>query len=120
MPLELEAHQRAKATRYFLLGWNPDAVAHEIRCSERTIYRIHANLMMHGSHSKPRLRTMGCPRKLTPYDEDLLIDFLARYPTSTLPEMSWFIWEERGILVSDSTISRVLKGKEVVEEEGTP
>jgi hypothetical protein len=74
---------------------------------------------MYNSPIKPRFRSMGAPRKLTPYDEDLLLSFFNRFPTSTLDEMTWFIWEERVILVSRPTIS-VVAEEEMDEEEVAP
>jgi transposase len=111
MLFAFEAYQRAKAVRYFFFGWKPELIFHELRCYERTISKMRVNLWMYNALTKPSRRTIGCPRKLTLHDEDLFFFFLARYPTSTLPEMSWFIWEERGIMVNESTIFRALKRK---------
>jgi transposase len=93
----LDAFQRAKAVRYLLLGWRPDAIASEIRCHLVTVYRMERNLYIWGSATKPRIRTIGQPRKLTPADEEALFSYLTRYPTAFLMEMAWFIWEERDI-----------------------
>ena len=54
---------------------------------------------MYNAPTKPCLRSKGCPRKLTPIDEDLIIEFLSRYPTSSFPG---------GVWVSTSTVSRKL------------
>jgi hypothetical protein len=40
----LDPFQRAKAVRYLLLGWRPDAIADEIHCHQATVYRIKRNL----------------------------------------------------------------------------
>ena len=49
---------------------------------------MRANLWIYNAPTKPCLRSKGCPRKLTPFDEELIIDFLSRYPTFSLPEMT--------------------------------
>lgn len=109
MPLALEPLQRAKAVRYLLLRWKPEDIAHEIRCHPSTIYRIQANLWKYGTSVKPHIRLKGQPCKITPATEALLIDFLVRNPTSNQTEMAWFMWEECGVSVTQSTVSRVLK-----------
>ena len=106
----LEPPYCAKAVRYLLLGWPPEDIAREIHCHVATMYRMLANLWMYNAPTKPCLRSKGCPRKLTPFAVELIIEFLSRYPTSSLPELTWFIiWEKRGVRVSTSKLSRMLK-----------
>ena len=51
----LKPPQRAKAVRYFLLGWSPEDIAREIHCHATTIYRMRANLWMYNVPTKPCL-----------------------------------------------------------------
>jgi transposase len=104
----LDPMRRARAVQYLLLGWRPDDIAQDLHCDRSTIYRMQCNLWMYNSPYRPRCQTTGCPRKMTKRDEDLLIQFLARNPTANQEEMRWFLWEECGIRVSQSTISRFL------------
>jgi hypothetical protein len=66
-------------------------------------------LWLYGSISRPFRHVIGCPRKITRADEKRLFDFLVRNPTVNQEEMTWFLWEECGIQVNQSTVSRVLK-----------
>lgn len=66
------------------------------------------NLWIYGSTVKPQRRQRGQPRKLTKECENRLIQYLLRNPTANQEEMAWFIWEEYGIRVNQSTVSRFL------------
>lgn len=99
----------AKATAYLRLGWQVDAIVKEIHCHPATIYRLRRSLSIRGTPYAPRIQTLGAPKKLTKTDEDCLLRFLDRYPSSNQEEMAWFFWEERGKQVNQSTVSRVLK-----------
>lgn len=114
----LEPPQRAKAIRYLLLGWRPKDITCEIYCHEVTIYRIRVNLWMYNAPTKPCLWSRSCPQKFTPFNEKLILQFLSHYLTSSLEEMTWFMWEERGVWVSISTISCMLK-KKMVQQKST-
>ena len=108
----LDPPRRAKAVRYLLLGWKPDAVAREVHCHRATIYRIEASLYTWGSAIKPHFRLKGQPRKLPPANEEALIQYLVRFPTAVQSEMVWFIWEECGVHVDQSRVSQLLKKKQ--------
>ena len=107
--LPLDPASRAKVVRYLLLGWRPDAIAKEVHCHPVTIYRIEHCLWIRGSVKKPHCHAIGHPRSLTLANEDTLLQYLNRHPTAVQHEMAWFLWEECGIHVNQSTISRVLK-----------
>jgi hypothetical protein len=93
----LDPYRRAKAVRYLLLRWRPEAIAREINCSKTTIFNMQRNLWLYGSTRRPFRRVMGCPRKITHADEKRLVDFLVRNPTANQEEITWFLWEECGI-----------------------
>ncbi len=73
IPFAIDPSRRAKAVRYLLLNWRPDDIAREIRYTPNTIYYIQRNLWIYGSPIKSRFRIIGCPRKITPADEEILI-----------------------------------------------
>ncbi len=67
------------------------------------------NLFMYGSSFRPQFRPKGAPRKVSPAAEDSLITYLEQQPWAMQKEMIWFLWEEWGLNVHQSTISRILK-----------
>ena len=100
---------RSKILRLLLLHWRPDVIAEEVHCHFTTVYRFQENLFMYGSSFKPQFRLKGAPRKVFPAAEDSLITYLEQQPWAMQKEMVWFLWEEWGIHVHRSTISRILK-----------
>lgn len=84
----------------------PEAIAHEIHRHVATKYRDQKNLFTYESISAPRRRQLGAPRKIPKTAENSLIEYLNRHPWANQKEMSWFLWEEWGILVHQSTIPR--------------
>ena len=109
MPFPTDISRRTMATRYFLLQWRAEDVARELRLSCATAFRIQRNLHLYGSSLKPRHRTMGRPRSLTPGDEELLLAFLVSHPIADQQEMLWFLWEERGIRIHRTILGLWLK-----------
>lgn len=105
----LPASMRSRIIRFLFRHWRPDAIAKEVGCSVTTVYEYQENLFMYGSISAPRRRRLGRPCKITIAAGDSLIEYLERYPWTYQKEMAWFLWEEHGIFVHQSTISRELK-----------
>ena len=64
---------------------------------------------MYGSISAPRRRHLGRACKITKAAGDSLIEYLNRQPWAQQKEMVWFLWEEWGIFVHQSTVSREIK-----------
>ena len=91
-----------------MLGWRPEAISGEIFIPVRTIHRWESNLLRYGSPLPPRNRTFG-PRKLTRADEDALFDILAIDGWMMHDEMAFWLAVERSVVVSRSTICRLLK-----------
>lgn len=114
----LPASVRSKIIRYLLLHWRPDAIAAEVHCGVSTVYVIQENLFIYGSPSRPRLRQTGAPRKVSKAAEDDLICWLEEQPWAQQSEMVWYLWEEWGMQVHRSTISRILKRRGWKEKKG--
>ena len=95
----LDPMLRSQAIRYLLLGWRLDDIANKIHCHPVTIYRIHRSLWIRGRPLPPSLRARGAPKKLTLADEDTLLEWLSRNPTTNQEEIAWFLWEERSIYI---------------------
>lgn len=109
---------RSQIVRYLLLHWRPDAIADNVNCSTRTVYNIQENLFMYGSPFRPQFRPKGGPRKLHKAAEESLIKYLEDQPWAMQTEMVWFLWEEWGIYVHRSTISRTLKRLRLSQKNG--
>ncbi len=62
---------------------------------------------MYNSPFRSQFRPKGAPRKV--FAENGLIAYLEEQPWTMQKEMVWYIWEEWGINVHQSTISRILK-----------
>ena len=100
-----------------LLGWSPHHIAVECRVSLTTIWRYTTNLLSFGSIRAPSLRHLGRPRKLTAADEDAVLDLLLREGWRQQDEIVFWLWCERGVLVSRSTVSRILKRRNWTQKE---
>jgi len=109
MPGPLPASLRSRILRLLLLHWCPKDIAEEVHCHFDTVYRIQENLFMYGSPFRPQFRPKGAPRKVFKAAENGLIAYLEEQPWAMQKEMVWYIWEEWGINVHQSTISRILK-----------
>ncbi len=109
MPGPLPASLRSKILRLLLLHWAPWAIAEEVHCCPATVYNIQENLFMYNSPFRPQFRPKGAPRKVFKAAENGLIAYLEDQPWAMQKEMVWYIWEEWGINVHQSTISRILK-----------
>ena len=109
---------RSKILRLLLLHWTPPAIAEEVHCHRNTVYTMQENLFMYGSPFRPQFRPKGAPRKVFPAAEDSLITYLEQQPWAMQKEMVWFLWEEWGIHVHQSTISRILKKRHWSNKKG--
>ena len=116
-PRGLPAPKRARILRCLVLGWRPDAIAEECNVGLRTVYRIEENLFRYGSIVKPRYRMLGLPSKCTEADKNALFEWLLREGWRHQDEMVYWLWHERGVYVSQSTISRLLKKKKWTRKE---
>ena len=105
----LPPSMRWRIIRYLFLHWRPDAIAKEVHCSIRTIYNFQETLFMYGSISAPRRRHLGRACKITKAAGDSLMEYLNRQQWAQQKEMVWFLWEEWGIFVHQSTVSREIK-----------
>jgi hypothetical protein len=66
------SYKRAETYRYLRYGLPFSEVARYARVSRATSYRIHTNLIVHGSLLSPRRMALSRPLKLTPADKDTL------------------------------------------------
>lgn len=101
-----------------LLHWRPDAIAEEVHCCVQTVYNIQNNLFMYGSAYKPQFRPKGGPRTLHKAAEEYLLKYVEEQPWAIQKEMVWFLWEEWGLFVHRSTVSRTLQRLRGSRKEG--
>ncbi len=118
MPGPLPASLRSRILRLLLLHWAPWAIAEEVHCCPATVYNIQENLFMYNSPFRPQFRPKGAPRKVFKAAENGLIAYLEEQPWAMQKEMVWYIWEEWGINVHRSTISRILKRRRWSNKKG--
>ena len=109
MPATIPAAIRSRLVRYILLKWSPADIAAEVHCALSTVYQIRDNMFFYDSPFRPTFRPMGACRKITVAAGDSLKKYLEEQPWAYQKEMVWFLWEEWGIFVHQSTISRFIK-----------
>jgi transposase len=115
-PRGLPLSTKTRVLRFLLLGWSPHAIAAECRIHLRTVYKLSTSLLLYGSIRQPRLRTLGRPRKLTVADEEALLELLTE-GWRRQDEIVYWLWMEREVLVSQSTVSRLLKRRKWTRKE---
>ena len=95
--------------RLLLLRLRPDAIAQVCNCGVSTVYYIESNMFTYGSPYRPSFHPLGAPRKVSVAVENDMMEYLGEYPWAMQNELVWFLWEEWGVNVHRSTVSRVLK-----------
>jgi transposase len=116
-PRGLSRPLRVRVLRFLLLGWSAHSIAAECRVHPATIYRMARNLLQHGGIRAPAVRKLGRPRRLTVADEDAVLELLLSEGWRRQDEIVFWLWCERGILVHQSTVSRMLKRRKWSQKE---
>ena len=75
------------------------------------------NLLRYGSIRAPAVRKLGRPRRLTTADEDAVLELLLSEGWRQQEEIVFWLWCERGVLVHQSTVSRMLKRRKWTQKE---
>lgn len=109
---------RSKIVRYLLLHWLPDLIASDVHCHVATVFHIQESLFIYGTPFRPQLRPKGAPRALTKAAETSLLQYVERQPWAQQKEMVWFLWEEWGLAVHRSTVSKALKRLRINQRKG--
>jgi transposase len=100
-----------RAMRGFLLGWRIEDVSKDTGVKPRTLRSWRLNLLRYQSMNRPPLAALGRPHKLTGEDEDAVLEHLLRNGWMMQDEIIHWLENERGVVVSQPTISRLLKAK---------
>jgi transposase len=109
MPPRLPQELRDRALILFDLGWTTHTIAKDLNVSIRQIYKWKSNLELFGTLTPPPLSVIGRPRTLTTAQEDALLQYIEECPTVYQDEMSWFIYDEFELSISEASICRILK-----------
>lgn len=113
MAPNLDVTRRNRIVTLLRAHWRPVAIADEVHCSAKTVYTIERNLQLYNMPSPSNApRRRGPLRRLSPADEDALLELLNKQPWLYLDEMVEFLKEERDIeQVSVPTVHRVLRAR---------
>src|SRR5439155_17855105 len=116
-PRGLSRPLRVRILRFLLLGWPAHDIAAECRVHPATVYRMARNLLQYGGIRAPAVRKLGRPRRLTTADEDTVLELLLSEGWRQQEEIVFWFWCERGVLVHQSTVSRMLKRRKWTQKE---
>jgi len=92
-----------------LLGWSTAKIHSETGVKTRTIQSWRTNLLRFQSMNRPPHTALGRRRKLTKDEKEALKEALLRHGWMMQDEMAAWLANERGVEVSRSTVSRLLK-----------
>lgn len=105
----LSTRTRLNIHRFTALGWTPYAVADREGCGVGAVYNVIKNVMRNGSTRKPIEGTLGRKSTISFEDGEALFDEPVRSGWMYQDEIVRWLLLERGLSVSQSTISRYLK-----------
>jgi transposase len=113
LPLSTKSHILC----FLLLGWSPHDITVKCRIHLWTVYKLTTSLLLYSSLQRPKLYTLICPQKLTVADKEALLELLFTEGWRHQDEIVYWLWIERGVLVSQSTVSRLLKRRKWTRKE---
>lgn len=102
---------RIDICRYLLQNLNAKGIAKQVNCSERAVYNVKQNLMKYGNVRAPPQTALGARVKISDEDSEALYEALVANGWMAQRRMRDWLLTERGIEVSQSTISRFLEDK---------
>jgi len=89
-------------------GIPPRKIAADLNIDPSLVYRRRSRLQQFGTVNPPPLSVQGRPRTLNREHEEAIEDFLDEYPQAYLDEVTAFLYDEFGLNVHKSTLSRAL------------
>lgn len=108
MAPHLAPSQREQVYAMILRELPNNVIAETVGCSERAVRRIQSRLRRYGTTTSPPNR-IGCEMKITPLIRDALFEQLKKRPDIFRYKMINFLYDNFGLEVSPTTISRTLK-----------
>ena len=89
-------------------GIPPRKIAADLNIDPSLVYRRRSRLKLFGAVNSPPLSVQGRQRILNREHEEAIEDFLDEYPQANLDEVTAFIYDEFGLNIHKSTLSRAL------------
>ena len=105
----LSTQTRLNICRFLLLGWSRQLIANHEGCSIHAVTNVEHNLLDCGSVRKVPTGILGRPSKIGVEDGEALFEHLVRSGWLYQDEIVYWLFMERGINCSQSTVSRYLK-----------
>lgn len=105
----LSDEQKELIAAHLNQGLSPDSIARIEHVSAQTIRKIRSYLCTYGHHTAPHISKLGRSTKLTAPIRAGLAAYLEARPWTYLDEMKYYLFDDWGIVVDKSTISRALK-----------
>lgn len=101
--------KRIEIVSHLLAGRKIDWIVSASCTSRGSVSRLKQNLLTIGKHKRERTRPRGPPRRISPWIEQQLREYLRCFPDSHQSEIVLFCEMEYGVLVSRPVLSRLLK-----------
>lgn len=108
MPKSLSSTQQERIEIHLESGLHPKAIAKVENVSARTVERYKANLKTWRSITAPLMKSRGRPTTIHLASQAGLLAYLKAKPWAYQDEMSLSLFDDWGILPTQSTISRTL------------
>ena len=109
MPSRLPVPQSTQIEARLRAHDAPKVIAEEEGIGLTTIYRFQRNIDAFDTMYAPRTAARGKPRQLTHAQVEALLEYLLNKPDAYQEEQRYWLWDQFGIDISQSTISRALK-----------
>jgi transposase len=90
-------------------GVHVEAIAVQLGLGRSTAFLWQKNLLMYGSIKEPGQKPLGRPHNMTIADEKALLEVLETHGWMYQDEMIWWLEYERGVIISQPTLSRTLR-----------
>lgn len=109
MPPPLAVAAKERIAQQLAEGRSVRAIASAEQISERVVYKVQANIRAFGTHTAPPKSTLGRPPSITPNMKAGLRVYLEERPWAYQSEMQQYLFNDWGVVVDISTVSRLLK-----------
>lgn len=109
MPPALSTAVKDRITQRLAEGRSVRAIASAEQVTVRVVFKIQANIRTFGTHTAPPTSALGRPPTVTAIMKAGLRVYLEDRPWAYQDEMQLYLYDDWGVAVDRSTISRLLK-----------
>ena len=109
MPPALSQAVKDRITQNLAKGRSIKTVASVEQVSKRVVFKIQANIRAFGAHTPPPIGALGRPPTITAVMKAGLLMYLEDRPWAHQDEMQLYLFDDWGVVVDQSTVSRLLK-----------